>query len=54
MLLLEYLLLVFTTLVCPRIQQGRHAKAVNTNINNQLKKRQFEIASIDKTAATAV
>jgi hypothetical protein len=34
----EYLLLVFTTLVCLSIQQVGHAKAVNTNLSNQLKR----------------
>jgi hypothetical protein len=45
MLLRQSLLLVFTTLVCLRIQQLRHAKAVNTNLSNQLNRGNFEIAS---------
>jgi hypothetical protein len=36
--------LEFTTLVCLRIKQGRHAKAVNSNLVNQLKKGSFENA----------
>ncbi len=39
--------LEFTTLVCLRIQQVGHAKAVNSNVTNQLKRGNFEIASID-------
>ena len=33
--------LVFTALACLDIQQVMHAKAVNSNLTNQLKKRQF-------------
>jgi len=44
-LLREHLLLVFTTLVCLGIQDVGHAEAVNTNLSNQLKRGNFEIAS---------
>ena len=37
--------LEFTTLVCLDIQQVAHAKAVNSNLINQLKRGNFEIAS---------
>ena len=36
--------LVFTTSVCLGIQESRHAKAVNTNLGNQLKRGNFAIA----------
>ena len=44
-LLRENLLLVFTTLVCLDIKEIGHAEAVNTNLSNQLKRGNFEIAS---------
>ena len=37
--------LEFTTLVCLSIQQVIHAEAVNSNLTNQLKRGNFEIAS---------
>jgi hypothetical protein len=36
-------------LVCLSIQQVRHAEAVNSNLTNQLKRGNFEIASVGST-----
>jgi hypothetical protein len=38
----KLILLVFTALACLRIQQVRHAKAVNTNLRSQIKRGDFE------------
>jgi hypothetical protein len=39
---------VFTTLVCLRIQQVRHAEAVNTNLTNQLIRGNFTVIPQDE------